>query len=53
MEQEVIYKATAKELRVLLLEPIKIPLPHISGSDVSGTVVDVGENVLSIKKETE
>ncbi|HEY6588380.1 MAG TPA: alcohol dehydrogenase catalytic domain-containing protein, partial [Nitrososphaeraceae archaeon] len=31
-------------------EPIKIPLPHISGSDVSGTVVDVGENVLSIKK---
>src|SRR5574342_805718 len=30
-------------------EPIKIPLPHISGSDVSGTVVDVGENVLDIK----
>ena len=31
-------------------EPIKIPLPHISGSDVSGTVVDIGENVLGIKK---
>jgi len=31
-------------------EPIKIPLPHISGSDVSGTVVDIGENVLDIKK---
>lgn len=31
-------------------EPIKIPLPHISGSDISGTVVDVGENVLDIKK---
>ena len=30
-------------------EPIKIPIPHISGSDVSGTVVDVGENVLDIK----
>ena len=30
-------------------EPIKIPLPHISGSDVSGTVVDVEENVLNIK----
>jgi NADPH:quinone reductase-like Zn-dependent oxidoreductase len=31
-------------------KPIKIPLPHISGSDVSGTVVDIGENVLDIKK---
>jgi len=26
-------------------EPIKIPMPHISGSDVAGTVVEVGENV--------
>jgi alcohol dehydrogenase len=34
-------------------EPIKIPLPHISGSDVSGTVIDIGENVLHIKKEKE
>ena len=31
-------------------EPIKIPLPHISGSDVSGTVIDIGENVLHVKK---
>ena len=31
-------------------EPIKIPLPHISGSDIAGTVEDVGENVLGIKK---
>src|SRR5687768_3889540 len=31
-------------------DPIKIPLPHISGSDISGTVEDVGENVLDIKK---
>ena len=30
-------------------EPIKIPIPHISGSDVSGKVVEVGENVLDIK----
>ena len=26
-------------------EPIKIPMPHISGSDVAGTVAEVGENV--------
>ena len=26
-------------------EPIKIPMPHISGSDVAGTIVEVGENV--------
>ncbi|HKU48982.1 MAG TPA: zinc-binding dehydrogenase [Nitrososphaera sp.] len=25
-------------------EPIKIPLPHISGSDIAGTVVEVGEH---------
>ena len=31
-------------------DPIKIPLPHISGSDIAGTVEDVGENVLDIKK---
>jgi alcohol dehydrogenase len=28
-------------------EPIKIPMPHISGSDVAGTVVELGENVTS------
>ena len=35
--------------------PIKIPLPHISGSDVSGTVIDIGENVgvlLNVDSET-
>ncbi|MDQ3872514.1 MAG: zinc-binding dehydrogenase [Thermoproteota archaeon] len=26
-------------------EPIKVPMPHISGSDVAGTVAEVGENV--------
>jgi alcohol dehydrogenase len=26
-------------------EPIKIPMPHISGSDIAGTVVEVGENI--------
>ena len=26
-------------------EPIKIPMPHISGSDVAGTVVELGENI--------
>lgn len=26
-------------------EPIKIPMPHISGSDIAGTVVELGENV--------
>ena len=26
-------------------EPIKIPMPHISGSDIAGTVADVGVNV--------
>ena len=30
-------------------EPIKVPLPHISGSDVAGTVVEVGENVTKLK----
>jgi NADPH:quinone reductase-like Zn-dependent oxidoreductase len=30
-------------------EPIKVPLPHISGSDAAGTVVEVGENVRKVK----
>ncbi|MFZ0329207.1 MAG: zinc-binding dehydrogenase [Nitrososphaeraceae archaeon] len=30
-------------------DPIKTPLPHISGSDASGTAVEVGEDVLRIK----
>ena len=30
-------------------DPIKVPMPHISGSDASGTVVEVGEDVKSIK----
>ncbi len=30
-------------------EPIKIPMPHISGSDVAGTVVEVGEDVAKVK----
>jgi NADPH:quinone reductase-like Zn-dependent oxidoreductase len=26
-------------------EPIKIPMPHISGSDAAGTVIEIGDNV--------
>lgn len=29
--------------------PIKVPMPHISGTDVSGTVKEVGEQVTSLK----
>ena len=30
-------------------EPVKTPLPHISGSDVAGNVVEVGPDVQKIK----
>ncbi|MEW5840251.1 MAG: zinc-binding dehydrogenase [Thermoproteota archaeon] len=30
-------------------EPIKIPMPHISGSDVAGTVAEIGEDVSHFK----
>jgi NADPH:quinone reductase-like Zn-dependent oxidoreductase len=30
-------------------EPVKTPLPHISGSDVAGIVVEVGEDVTKFK----
>jgi alcohol dehydrogenase len=30
-------------------EPIKTPLPHISGSDVAGSIVEVGEDVTKLK----
>ena len=30
-------------------EPIKVPTPHISGSDVAGTVVEVGDDVSKFK----
>ena len=30
-------------------EPVKTPLPHISGSDVAGTVVEHGEDVTKFK----
>ena len=30
-------------------DPVKIPLPHISGSDSAGHVAEVGENVTKIK----
>jgi NADPH:quinone reductase-like Zn-dependent oxidoreductase len=30
-------------------DPIKTPLPHISGSDVAGTVVEVGQDVTKFK----
>ena len=31
-------------------EPIKVPMPHISGTDIAGTIAEVGENVTSLKK---
>src|SRR5919202_1623530 len=30
-------------------EPVKTPLPHISGSDVAGTVVEIGSDVRKLK----
>ena len=30
-------------------EPVKVPSPHISGSDVAGTIVEVGEDVTKFK----
>jgi alcohol dehydrogenase len=30
-------------------EPIKIPLPHISGTDIAGSVTDIGSAVTTIK----
>ena len=30
-------------------DPVKVPLPHISGSDVAGTVVEAGEEVTKLK----
>lgn len=30
-------------------EPIKVPLPHISGTDIAGTVTDIGSAVTTIK----
>ncbi|MFB5599512.1 MAG: zinc-binding dehydrogenase [Nitrososphaeraceae archaeon] len=30
-------------------DPVKTPLPHISGSDVAGTVVEVGDEVTNFK----
>jgi NADPH:quinone reductase-like Zn-dependent oxidoreductase len=31
-------------------EPIKVTMPHISGTDIAGTIIEVGENVTSLKK---
>lgn len=30
-------------------EPLKVPIPHISGSDVAGTIVEAGEDVAKFK----
>ncbi len=37
------------DLWALWGEPIKIPLPHISGSDAAGVVVEIGSNVTRFK----
>ncbi len=52
--QEVLIKVEAaaynyNDLWGIWGEPIKIPLPHISGSDIAGTVMEVGEDVTTIK----
>jgi alcohol dehydrogenase len=31
-------------------KPIKVPMPHISGTDISGTVEEIGEEVTSVVK---
>jgi NADPH:quinone reductase-like Zn-dependent oxidoreductase len=51
---EVLIKAEASaynynDLWAIWGEPIKTPLPHISGSDVAGTVVEVGSDVQKLK----
>ncbi|MFL6328375.1 MAG: zinc-binding dehydrogenase [Nitrososphaeraceae archaeon] len=51
---EVMIKAEAaaynyNDLWAIWGDPIKVPTPHISGSDVAGTVVDVGEDVSKFK----
>ena len=30
-------------------DPLKVPIPHISGSDVAGTIVEAGEDVTKFK----
>jgi NADPH:quinone reductase-like Zn-dependent oxidoreductase len=32
-------------------DPLKVPIPHISGSDVAGTIVEAGEDVTKFKVE--
>lgn len=51
---EVMIKAEAaaynyNDLWAIWGDPIKVPTPHISGSDVAGTVVEVGEDVSKFK----
>jgi NADPH:quinone reductase-like Zn-dependent oxidoreductase len=51
---EVLIKAEASaynynDLWAIWGEPVKTPLPHISGSDVAGNVVEVGEDVTKFK----
>ncbi|MFL6397501.1 MAG: zinc-binding dehydrogenase [Nitrososphaeraceae archaeon] len=51
---EVMIKAEAaaynyNDLWAIWGDPIKVPMPHISGSDVAGTVVEVGEDVSKFK----
>jgi alcohol dehydrogenase len=51
---EVMIKAEAaaynyNDLWAIWGDPIKVPIPHISGSDVAGTVVEVGEDVSKFK----
>ncbi|NOJ29577.1 MAG: Zn-dependent oxidoreductase [Nitrososphaeraceae archaeon] len=53
-QNEVLIKVEASaynynDLWAIWGRPIKIPMPHISGTDISGTVVEVGDTVTSLK----
>jgi NADPH:quinone reductase-like Zn-dependent oxidoreductase len=53
-QNEVLIKVEAasynyNDLWAIWGDPIKVPMPHISGSDAAGTVTEVGEDVATIK----
>src|SRR6476660_8059266 len=43
------YEYNYNDLWAIWGDPVKTPLPHISGSDVAGSVVEVGEDVTKFK----
>lgn len=54
-QNEVLIKVEASaynynDLWAIWGKPIKVPMPHISGTDIAGTVEEVGEAVTSLQK---